>query len=132
VVYAALFLAPAAAGPRVTCACLAVCARAFRPLDLPRRANYLFLAVAGFPALCQLIVAMALETGADALATHLMLPAWVAFRHVWQFDFRQVSWALIPLGADWCYTAAYMLGGEFAAHLLNFSFFTAICAMIYA
>jgi hypothetical protein len=131
-VYAALFLAPLLVRPSATRACLAICARAFRPLDLPRRTNYIFLALAGFPALCQLIVAMAPETGADALATHLMLPAWVAFRHVWQFDFRQVSWALIPLGADWCYTAAYLLGGEFGAHLLNFSFFAAVCAMVYA
>jgi hypothetical protein len=131
-VYAGLFLAPLAARPRVTRACLEACARAFRPLDLPRRTDYLFLALAGFPALCQLIVAMAPETGADALATHLMLPAWVGFRHVWAFDYRQISWALMPLGTDWCYTAAYLLGGEFAAHLLNFSFFAALCAMVYA
>ena len=131
-VYAALFLAPLAARPRTARACLAVCARAFRPLDLPQRTSYVFLALAGFPALCQLLVAMDPETGADALATHLMIPAWVAFRHVWPFDFRVVSWALMPAGTDWCYTAAYLLGGEFAAHLLNFAFFAAVCAMVYA
>jgi hypothetical protein len=131
-VYASLLLAPLLAKPGVARACMAVCARAFRPLVLPRRTDYVFLALAGFPALCQLIVAMAPETGSDALATHLMIPQWVAFQHVWPFDFRHISWAAMPLGADWCYAAAYLLGGEFAAHLLNFAFFAAVCAMVYA
>jgi hypothetical protein len=131
-VYAALLLVPLAVKPGRTRACMAGCARAFAPLDLPHRTSYAFMALAGFPALCHLLVALDPETGADALSVHLMVPAWVAYQHLWPFAFQHVSWALMPLGADWCYTAAYLLGGEFAAHLLNFSFFAALAGLVYA
>jgi hypothetical protein len=131
-VYAALLLVPLTVNPGKTRACMAGCARAFAPLDLPQRTSYAFMALAGFPALCHLLVALDPETGADALSVHLMVPAWVAYQHLWPFAFQHVSWALMPLGADWCYTAAYLLGGEFAAHLLNFSFFAALAGLVYA
>ncbi|HVX66666.1 MAG TPA: glycosyltransferase family 39 protein, partial [Bryobacteraceae bacterium] len=60
------------------------------------------------------------------------LPAWVSFQHGWPFDFRHLSWAVTPLGADWCYTAVYLLGGEFAARLLNFALLAVLAALVYA
>ncbi|HVX66512.1 MAG TPA: glycosyltransferase family 39 protein, partial [Bryobacteraceae bacterium] len=131
-VYLAALAGPLAVKPSRTLECLRVCARLVRPVRFERRWTYLILAAAGFPLLCHLLVALKPEMGTDALAVHLMLPAWVSFQHVWPFDFRHLSWAVTPLGADWCYTAVYMLGGEFAARLLNFALLAVVAALVYA
>ncbi|MCX6622609.1 MAG: hypothetical protein NTY38_16370, partial [Acidobacteria bacterium] len=78
------------------------------------------------------LMALKPEISSDGLAMHLVLPAQVAFRHYWPFDFRLFVWALMPAGGDWAFTLAYLPGGEFAARLLNFSFLAATAAMIAA
>jgi hypothetical protein len=40
-------------------------------------------------------------------------------------------WAVMPLGADWAFAGAYIMGGEGAARLLNFCFAAIGCAVIY-
>ena len=62
------------------------------------------------------------ETGYDALAMHLQIPMLMAEAHRWPFDVTRYVWAVMPIGADWTFTAAYLLGGEGAARLLNFCF----------
>ena len=62
------------------------------------------------------------ETGYDALAMHLQIPMLMAEAHKWPFDVTRYIWAVMPIGADWTFTAAYFLGGEGAARLLNFCF----------
>jgi hypothetical protein len=47
------------------------------------------------------------------------------------FDFRQYAWAVMPMGGDFAFTAAYLMGGEAAARLLNFAVFVVIVAMVY-
>jgi 4-amino-4-deoxy-L-arabinose transferase-like glycosyltransferase len=37
----------------------------------------------------------------------------------------------MPMGADWCYTMVYLLGGEFAARLLNFAMLLLVEALLY-
>ena len=59
------------------------------------------------------------EVSTDGLAMHLAIAADIANHHAFTFDFRQFIWALMPMGADYCYALAYMLGGENAARLLN-------------
>jgi 4-amino-4-deoxy-L-arabinose transferase-like glycosyltransferase len=59
-----------------------------------------------------------------------MVPASVALTHYWAFDVTKHLWAVMPLGADWCFTLAYMLGGEAAARLLNLSLFLCITALV--
>jgi hypothetical protein len=130
-VYLPALLAPLAVRPSRTRECLRVCARWVAPVRFECRWTYVALAAAGFPLLCHLLVALKPEMGTDALAVHLMLPAWVSFQHVWPFDFRHLSWALTPLGADWCYTAVYLLGGEFAARLLNFALLAVVSGLVY-
>ena len=42
------------------------------------------------------------------------------------------AWALMPLGADWTYAAAYQLGGEAAARFANLCFGALACSVVYA
>jgi hypothetical protein len=71
------------------------------------------------------------EVGSDALTVHLMVPATVARLGEWPFDVRQFTWAAMPLGVDWAYTVAWLLGGEHSLRLLNFLFLAAILSLLY-
>ena len=62
------------------------------------------------------------EMGYDAMAMHLQIPMLMAEAHRWPFDVSRYVWAVMPIGADWAFTAAYFLGREGAARLLNFCF----------
>ncbi len=70
--------------------------------------GFLYLAAALLP-----------EVGYDALATHLVVPAEVRTHHLWHFDVGRHVWAVTQMGGDWLFTWVYMLGGEYAARLLN-------------
>ncbi|MCC7499826.1 MAG: glycosyltransferase family 39 protein [Bryobacterales bacterium] len=76
------------------------------------------------------LMALKPEISSDGLSMHLVLPAQVAFRHWWPFDFRLFVWAVMPAGADWAFTLAYLPGGESAARLLNFCFLAVTAAMV--
>ena len=71
------------------------------------------------------------ETGYDALAMHLQAPLLIAEAHKWPFDVTRYVWAVMPMGADWAYTAAYLVGGEGAARFLNFCFGALACYLLY-
>jgi 4-amino-4-deoxy-L-arabinose transferase-like glycosyltransferase len=79
----------------------------------------------------QFVLVLKPEVGADALAMHLALPAYVSIHHHWPYDVREFIWAVMPQTTDWAYTLAYSLGGEFAARLLNFANFAAILGLLY-
>jgi 4-amino-4-deoxy-L-arabinose transferase-like glycosyltransferase len=76
------------------------------------------LAVAAVASL-HVLAALMPEIGFDALAMHLLVPLRVVRDHVWQFDFGNYVWALMPMLVDWVYTLACMLGGEASARLVN-------------
>jgi hypothetical protein len=76
-------------------------------------------------------VAAVPEVASDALATHLMVPHQVAMRGAWCFDVQRYLWALMPMGADWLYTTANLLGGELAARLCNFALLTVVALLVY-
>jgi hypothetical protein len=71
------------------------------------------------------------EAGYDAMAMHLQLAKLMAHGHSWPFDVSRYVWAVMPLGADWAFTGAYILGGEGAARLLNFCFAAILGAVMY-
>lgn len=77
------------------------------------------------------LVALKPEVSSDGMAMHLAIPTMVARHARFAFDFRQYSWALMPKGGDWAFTAAYLLGGEAAARLLNFALLAVIVALVY-
>lgn len=108
------------------------------PLPLASRPRGSFLAVKVGPLAPVLIFVLLLywlaalmpEVGTDALAMHLEIPSTVAMLHQWPFDVHSHVWAVMPMGADWCYTIVYLLGGEAAARLLNFAFLLCIVALV--
>jgi len=62
------------------------------------------------------------EVGYDANNVHLQFARLFAEYHRWRFDVTRYAWAVMPLGADYAYAAAYILGGEHAARLINLCF----------
>jgi len=88
------------------------------------------LAILLFVLIAHLLAALKPEISADGLSMHLALPMAVARDARWAFDFRLNNWALMPNGADSLYAAAYLLGGEDAAHLLNFAFLALMCSLV--
>jgi hypothetical protein len=130
-VYVCTFIAPLLVKPSQTGNLVRGALRGIRVLAKHNLSVSVALAVAVFPLLCHLTLIPKPEIGADALSMHLMAPAWVAFQHLWPFDFRHFSWAVMPMGADWCFTGVYLLGGEYAARLLNFSFLVLTAALVY-
>lgn len=78
------------------------------------------------------MVALKPEAGADALAMHLAIPMDIAAHHRMSFDPSRFVWAVMPMGADWCYSITYLVGGEAAARLFNFSMLLAIAGLLYS
>jgi hypothetical protein len=103
---------------------------ALRPthLDLPQ---YCAGSLLAFVLIAQWFAVMKPEVSTDGLAMHLAIAADIANHHAFTFDFRQFIWALMPMGADYCYALAYMLGGEYAARLLNFVMLASVAYLIY-
>ncbi len=99
-------------------------------LRVDSRAESAALALLLFFLLAHWLVALQPEVSADGLSMHLALPMKVAHDARWAFDFRQETWTLMPAGGDCLYTAAYLLGGEAAARLVNFALLCLIAAMI--
>jgi hypothetical protein len=71
------------------------------------------------------------ETGADALSMHLAIPMSVAAHHQMLFQPERWFWAGMPMGGDFVWTIAYLLGGEFAARALNFAMLLVLLAVVY-
>jgi len=94
------------------------------------RKQTLATAVLLFLLLIHFVVALQPEISADGLAMHLTIPMAVEHEGKWDFDFERFVWALTPMGADWVYTAEYMLGGEAGTKLFNFAMFVLVCGLI--
>ncbi|HYI92495.1 MAG TPA: hypothetical protein VEX68_03040, partial [Bryobacteraceae bacterium] len=77
------------------------------------------------------LVVLKPEAGADALSMHLAIASDMATRHAFTLDFPQFVWALMPMGADFCYALAYILGGEYAARIMNLVMLASIAYFIY-
>ena len=78
------------------------------------------------------LVALKPETSADGLAMHLAIPANIAAHHAMTFQPGRILWAVMPMGADLAYSIVYLLGGESAAHLLDFAMLLAVAGLLYA
>ena len=88
-------------------------------------------AVLGTIVVVQLFVAAKPEVGYDATAVHLLFAQLFAANHQWDFDVTRFAWADMPLGADFAFAAAYILGGEGAARLLNLCFGILLLDIVY-
>ena len=71
------------------------------------------------------------ESSADGLAMHLAIPANIAKFHMLTYRPSRILWSVMPMGADWCYSMVYLLGGEYAARLLNFLMLLLVETLLY-
>jgi hypothetical protein len=72
------------------------------------------------------------EASADGLSMHLAVPANIAANHMMTFDPGRTLWAVMPMGADFMFSIVYVLGGEMAARLLNFSILLVLLGLLHA
>jgi glycosyltransferase involved in cell wall biosynthesis len=71
------------------------------------------------------------EASADGLAMHLAIPVNISLHHMLTYRPGRILWSVMPMGADWCYAMVYLLGGEYAARLLNFAMLLLVEALLY-
>jgi 4-amino-4-deoxy-L-arabinose transferase-like glycosyltransferase len=130
--YTAAVLLPLAFAWRDTQAALARAAALLRPVAIPPPGTH-----RAWMALLQTLIALHLflvarpEAGYDAVTMHLQAPQLMSAAHRFAFDVTRYVWAVMPMGADWTYTAAYFLGGEAAARLANLCFGALACHLVY-
>jgi len=100
----------------------------FRPRRRPQAAAFALLV---FVLGMHWLIVPQPEASADGLAMHLAIPTNIAQHHVFTYRPGRIFWSVMPMGADWCYTIVYLLGGEFAARLLNFAVLLLVEALLY-
>jgi hypothetical protein len=96
----------------------------------PSAAEFGALALLLYVLGAQFLMSLKPEVSADGVGLHLVVPMHVAIHGSWHFDVTQVTWAVMPMTVEWCFTTLYLLGGEFAAKLLPFAFLCAGCVLI--
>jgi hypothetical protein len=55
------------------------------------------------------------DVGYDAQTMHMQIAMLMQDSHRFRFDVERYLWAVMPMGADWAYAFAFVLGGENAA-----------------
>ena len=112
---------------------LAAAARSWR-WPKSTRLEAVALAVLLFVLTAQWLVALMPDVSSDGLGMHVNAAMAIARDGLWKFDYQNFVWALMPMGADWAYTMAYILGGEpageGAAKMLNFALLVVVTLMI--
>ena len=111
------------------------CLGFFRKVLGPRRWSgpweYLNFALFAFILIGLLICVLLPQVNSDAVVAHLAIPSQMAIDHAWSFDVARYLYAVMPAGAAWMITPAYLLGGEYAARLLNFGFYVLTTLLIF-
>ena len=131
-VYVAALLAPLGVWWRQALSVLSSLRQAIvRPAAATRGTERAWIALLLTLLVLHLFIVAKPEVGYDANAMHLQFARMFAEYHRWRFDVTRYAWAVMPLGADYAFAAAYMLGGESAARLLNFCFGGLLCLIAY-
>jgi Glycosyl transferase family 2/Dolichyl-phosphate-mannose-protein mannosyltransferase len=105
--------------------------RAVRSAELRGAGTRTAFVLLFFVLIAQWFAAMMPEISTDSLAMHLAIPMNIAVHHRMTFEPSRYVWAVAPMGADWCYSIVYLLGGEGAAHLLVWCMLAAIAGLLY-
>ncbi|HUI53674.1 MAG TPA: glycosyltransferase family 39 protein [Bryobacteraceae bacterium] len=103
----------------------------FRSLGLRTWAERAAFALLVFILVMHWLIVLKPDRSADGLAMHLAIPANIARNHAFTFQPQVFVWSVMPMGADWTYSIAYLLGGESAARLLNFAMLLLVLALLY-
>lgn len=117
-VYATLLIVPFLAFPRTTAAVAEKAGSAFAGAELNPSERWWIGALA-VVAIVHLFVIAKPEVGYDASTMHLQFAEMMAKDGYWRYDVTRFAWAVMPLGADHAFAAAYLLGSEAAARLFN-------------
>lgn len=88
--------------------------------------------VLGVSILVRLLAVLHPEVGQDALAMHMVIGDQLKLEGRFHYDVTRSIWAVMPMAADWQFAIASMLGGEYAARLVNFGADLLILAAIHA
>ena len=132
-VYVVALLAPIVIGHRHAAVVIKDAAAFLRPPSLrPDVFELSWSALLVTVTVIHLFIVAKPDAGYDANTVHLQVPLMMASAHRFTFDVGRYAWAVMPLGADWAFTAAYFLGGESAARLVNFCFGALAAAILYA
>ena len=130
-VYALLLAVPVLIDWRGTVRRLVSWGRALVPSRRPPRSQAAAFAVLVFVLGMHWLIVPQPESSADGLAMHLAIPVNISLHHVFTYRPGRILWSVMPMGADWCYAIVYLLGGEFAARLLNFAMLLLVEALLY-
>ena len=132
-VHMVVLVLPFVIWPATLAQCLRSLAALVKPAAWSSPCGYLGLALAAFIPLAHLIGAVVLpQANNDAVVVHLAVPSIVAFKHYWPFDVERFVFGVFPIGMSWMILPAYLLGGEFAARLLNLCFFLATAFLLFS
>ena len=130
-VYLILLAIPMLVGIRGVGRRLAQWAKALWPVRAPPRTQVAALALLVFVLGIDWLIVPQPEASTDGLAMHLAIPINVAHNHILTYRPSRILWSAMPMGADWCYTMVNLLGGEYAARLLNFAMLLLVEAQLY-
>ncbi len=67
----------------------------------------------------------------DAMAVHLYVPSYIAGHYAWNYDVTNYAFAHLVMAVDFLYANMFLLQGEQAARLLNFSALLFTCIVIF-
>lgn len=90
-----------------------------------------WIAIAGVIALVRIVLWAKPEVGYDASAVHLQYAELLAADHAFRYGIDRYIWALMPLGADHAFAAAYLVGGQPSARAVNLAFAAFSAALVY-
>ena len=128
--YLAALSTPFVVGRRLIRPGLGAVLSRFRPQPISL-SSYTALLLLLFVVLIHYLAALKPEVSHDGLAMHMVIASRLAAHSVWPFDVQEFVWAVMPMGGDWAFCGVYMLGGEYAARLLNLSFFLMIAGLVF-
>ncbi|MEO5764206.1 MAG: hypothetical protein ABIR52_02775, partial [Casimicrobiaceae bacterium] len=120
--YVLMLAAPLVAFPDITVDALKRVARFLGARDAQSGRERALSALIAALALIHALLAARPVVGFDASTMHLQFAEMLGHDHRWRFDVGRYAWAVMPLGADLQFAAAYLLDGERAARLLNLVF----------
>ena len=130
-VYAVALIAPLLAGWRSVKATLAQVAPFLAQRTQPRVTELGWTALLFTVFAVHVFMVARPEVGYDAQTMHMQIALIVDETHRFRFDIGRYLWALMPMGADWMYAAAYVLGGEAAARAANLGFGILACVLVF-
>ena len=129
--WAAVLALPVLLDWRGVLARLARWARGLAAMELRSPAARAAFALLAFVLGAHWFVTLKPEVGADGLSTHLAVAMDIAANHALTLQPARFVWSVMPMGADFAYSIAYLMGGEMAARLLDFAMLLGLVALLY-